>query len=218
MEGPWWTKSVELKYGSQFYYYYCKQRGRIENDHNLDNIMQTVMDHIKAEKMYDPRNPSIAILGEPLETLLNVKYCAYSDLLKFVKRHFRGQFPEIDFNKKSNRTYMVDFSDTDETIRVYKKHVLEDFNLSDMFVPSKELREVMLSIETRLDPNQEAFHLKDIFLTVKQYLLVNKTRLYDVRNMNVAIIKGELLEKAFKCMCFGSSQLPRLVLSEVEPV
>jgi len=220
MEGPWWTKSVILSYSSPFYEYYYQRSGQTDYKqyHNIDDIMQTVIDHIRAEKMYDPRNTSIAILGEPLEKLLNVKYCAISDLYKFMNRHFGGRIPVIDFNKKSERTYLVDFSDTDETIRVFKKNVLEDFKLSDMFVPSKELREVMFSIETSLDPNQEAFRLKDIFRSIKLYLLVNKTRLYDIRNMNVAIIKGELLEKAFKCMCFKSQQLATLVLSELEPV
>jgi len=184
----------------------------------MDDIMQTIIDHIRAEKMYDPRNTCIAILGEPLEKLLNVKYCAISDLHKFVNRHIHRRIPAIDFNKKSERTYLVDLSDKDETIKVFKKNVLEDFKLSDMFVPSKELREVMFSIKNSLDPNQEAFALKDIFQSVRLYLSVNRTRLYDIRNMNVAIIKGELLEKAFKCMCFKSQQLSTLVLSELEPV
>jgi len=184
----------------------------------MDDIMQTVIDHIRAEKMYDPRNTSIAILGEPLEKLLNVKYCAISDLHKFMNRHFHGRIPVIDFNRKSERTYLLDCTIPDETVRVVRKHVLEEYKMSDMFVPTKELRDVMFSIETSLDPNQEAFCLTDIFRSVKQYLLVNKTRLYDVRNMNVAIIKGELLEKAFKCMCFKSQQLAKLVLSELEPV
>jgi len=87
---------------------------------------------------------------------------------------------------------MVNLCNHDETVTVLKNHVIQEFKLYDKYIPSKELKEVMFSFENFIDRTQEAYTLGQILSIIQQYISVNKARLFDPRNMNVTIIKGDL--------------------------
>jgi len=179
--------------------------------------MKIALRHIRAGKMYDPDNPCIAILDEKFEALFNVKYCPFEELHKHLKHYFYPEDYTFEFNKKPKNS-LIDLTNPDATVTVLKNHVVRDFKVYDKYIPSKELKDVMFSFESFVDRTQESYTLRQILSMIQQYISINRDKLFDPRNMNVVIIKGDLLEKAFKCMCFTKIQMARLVLSQLEPV
>ena len=164
-------------------------------------ILQALKHVIIEENLYDPCNTSIIICNQELENALDRRALHVAQLRQVI-------FPHL---VNSDEITFPDLVQTKTTL-VERRRFFG--NLDTKFTLQPYFLKVIRSVEGSLCTNS-IFSVKEILIAFSKYIKINKEQFLDSRNIQVAIVKNNLLAKAFKLTAFHKCQTRTLIDSQL---
>eukprot|EP00092_Neocalanus_flemingeri_P103610 GFUD01132617.1.p1 GENE.GFUD01132617.1~~GFUD01132617.1.p1 ORF type:complete len:255 (+),score=60.89 GFUD01132617.1:122-886(+) len=166
--------------------------------YTFSEILRTLVNIIKDEKLFDVRNPSIVICSTELEQALDMRAFHVTELRDLIVLHLESAdgsgFSLVSRNvpcgvKSSNRFYG---------------------NPSFQFKLQPSFLKVIRSIEGS-DPHQTIFRYAEIVCNFTSYILSKRNEIFDPRNLKIAFVESDPLGEAFKVSAFHRCQARHLL-------
>ena len=189
---------------------------RMEETFTLAEILETIKNYISVRRLFDENNPSIIMCSEVLETVFNQKALHVLQVRESVLNQLIPIGPREDEDKRRNernqenqliRTTTISISRTTEETR-------EDTRSYELKLP---LREVFQTME-EFDQTKMIFAYNEITALLSSYILKHRSRLFDKRNIKVALVEKDLLGVAFRVKAFHRCQVHTLLNTQLMPV
>ena len=220
---------TQVKMNSDFFIFKSNSKlkefmvSRSENkkeEFTLKEIFYTLKETIKKEELYDPTNPEIFFCSPELEACLGMLVLHISQVKEVVMEQL---IPTGRGKDKRNMKSTPVTSREQITPRI-SGHV-GDLQSVKRHKINKEARyeisEPLLKV-LRMVPgfNQEGsiFTFGFITETLSKYILMNKHRFFDTRNISLAIVRNDPLGEAFGLQGFHRSQVIDLLLKQLKPI
>ena len=201
--------------------YIISRNGSKKEEFTLVEIFNILKDAIKKEQLFDQANPEVVFCSPGLERSLQVKAFHVSQVKEFVLR----QLIPVGKNKNESSNQLSQTKIKSQTsskistnvgdLQYMRRHQI---NKQAKFEVSEPLMRAL-----RLVPgmNQEntIFTYKSITDALSTYILMNKDRFFDERNISLAMVKDDLLGEAFGGVRgFHRSQVVDLLLEQLKPI
>lgn len=184
----------------------------------LEEVMLSLMGIISKEKLYDPSNTSIIMCDVALEMALNMKALHQSELRELVCRQListsSAADPTLSLSSSSSSSGPVSISQTKKrphTTVVNHSAILsydQKFELRPQF-------HAVLSTMPEFDKHRHIFEYGELTKHLSRYIIRNKNRLFDKRNIKVCLVHGDLLGEAFGVRAFHRCQVSRLLRAQL---
>ena len=194
----------------------------------LEEILTILKDEIRQEKLFDERNPSIILCSEELEQALEMravhvteirdvvlKHLVRIDNESFIARYYQEQGqPDPDDGLFNLRPVSAEARRLIHTANI-TTNVMVDQNAR--FTCRPKFLSVLQTLP-EVEKDKEIFSFGEIKRFCSTYILRNKQRFIDARNIRVAIVKNDLLGEAFGVSAFHRSQVNNLIRGQLIPV
>ena len=191
------NSSFRFKDGAPLKRFIQQATSSTEESFTLREILNTLKDVIKTEKLYDETNPSIIICSDELEAVLDRKALHVNQIRELI----------MDQLTPDNRPPHEPNGAEPITSPRYEPHY--------MLKPA--LRRVFESMET-FNREQTVFRYGEITALLSTYILNNRHLLLDIRNVFVLKIQDDPLGEAFRVNTFHRSQTHALLKTAIIPV
>ena len=191
------NSSFRFKDGAPLKRFIQQATSSTEESFTLREILNTLKDVIKTEKLYDETNPSIIICSDELEAVLDRKALHVNQIRELI----------MDQLTPDNRPPHEPNGSEPITSPRYEPHY--------MLKPA--LRRVFESMET-FNREQTVFRYGEITALLSTYILNNRHLLLDIRNVFVLKIQDDPLGEAFRVNTFHRSQTHALLKTAIIPV
>ena len=212
--------------------YIQRKFNSVQTNYTLGQILSQLKKCIRDQDLLDATNNSIILCDAELEVALDqkalhvgeLKGCVLRQLIRLndnyqaelarqyaeqVSVYYGGTGSSLQYHQAttSGADPSMGYSVTpDNSASVY----LDD---SAMFEPSNGLRAVLATRPTYFA--SPAFSYKQIILWIQEYVLAKKHIFFDARNLNVALIQGDLLSVAFGKNTVHRRQISKFIRKNV---
>ena len=210
-------------------YQFVLSRGHVNKTlFTLGEILTILKNEISQQKLFDERNPSIILCSGELEEALNMRALHVTEIRDLVLKHL----VRID-NEAFVARYYQDQGQPDPNNGLFNPRpvsaeagrLIHTANITTNVVVDQDAeftcRPKFLSVLQTLpevEKDKEIFSFEEITRFFSTYILRNKQRFIDARNIKVAIVKYDLLGEAFGVSAFHRSQVNNLIRGQIIPV
>lgn len=173
---------------------------------------------IRKENLFDCRNPEIVICGEELEKILDVRSFYRGQLHKFVEAHLTEDRPDSLASSRSCRADMnkiIEARNVPRGLRLEPSR--EGFDIQGSYLVEPNFFKV-LQAAGLTETVTTAIPYRRICQLTADYICSRKHEFFDLRNILIAHVKGDLLAEAFKVDHFSRPQITALIRSKIRPV
>ena len=188
---------IKWKQNSKLEQYLSLKCGEKDHSFTYVKVLKTLKDVIISEKLFDPKNPGIILCDDNLEQALDQKALHVSQLNAAIIPHFENwkqiEFPQVihtknptEHGKRFFGNPMTEFSMQPNLLRLIK----------DVAGPNNK---------------KSIFSVTEILNLISQYIIANKSTIFDPRNITLAMVKNNLLGKALDVAAFHRSQIRALL-------
>ena len=196
------------------------------NDFYLNEILTYLKDIMSKERLYDPNNTSLVLCDKSLEKALDMKalhLCQVRDVvckqlviktiqpdtLRFLTNPVESNKPRtiytVEYNGAS-KDKATTSSDTTNNSQYPGMQKLPYIAPEKKFCVRPDFLAVIRTLE-KVDKNQTVFEYQELSKLLTSYILKNKKKLFDDRNIKVVLCEGDLLGRAFGIKGFYRSQV-----------
>ena len=226
------TENISLIYSeyrfkpsSLLSHFVAMKRGFNKERFTLWDILTMLKDIIKQEKPFDQQNPSIIVCSEDLERAIDRKALHVSEFRDRVLIHLLQLEDDTSLTDHCWGQGPGQGQSLTRTVASAARRCIHEANISTNRMVDREARfsckEKLLSVVRTLnnvDKNKTVFTYGEIMKLVCTYILDNKLRLFDRRNVQVAIVKDDLLGDALAVNYFHRCQLHNLMMGQLVPI
>lgn len=178
----------------------------------LEEILEAMRDVISRERLFDERNPAIIMCSTALELALDQKALH----VRQVKGLVLQQLEPIEDQWPDEEPVLQQLEHNDVTGP--SPTVITTREEREVYFELKEpLREIFQTMED-FNQSQTAFLYKEVAYFMSGYILKHKDRLFDSRNIWVALVEGDLLETGLGVKAFHRSQIRILLRKQLVPI
>ena len=184
--------------------------------------------------MFDVNNPSIILCSRQLEQAIDMKALHVTEVTTQVLMQLED-LPDEELHKQDQFNYSPSRGRFLHSLyRPYqtepptapRQRLMGDINPDHSFYTNKDRRftlkpnflkviQTVLTQETRM---QTSFSYEEVTRLLSNYILSNKERLFDQRNIRLAIVQDDQLGTAFGVRAFHRCQINNLIKSQLIPV
>jgi len=193
----------------------------------LAEILTILKDTIRGEGLYDEKNPAIILCSGDLEEALNMKALHVTEIRDLVLSHLI-MLENDEFLKEHCDS--VTFAPAPNYISSNQNSVsttgrlMQTANTSTYVVTDKRAKftckPLFLAVLRTLpetDKNKLVFTYEEVAILLSTYILKHKNRLFDPRNIKLALVKGDLLGEAFGVSAFHRCQVNNFLRDQLIP-
>ena len=217
------NSKYEFKPFSELQSFLMRKRGFDKRVFSLQDILIVLKHIISQEKLFDPRNTSIIVCSEGLEKSLNVRALHVSEfrsqvLTQLIRINEDNSFPRYCWERgQSQERTRPSIGAASRCIHYANVSTNTTVDPDCKFSCSERL---LMWIKTlpEIDKNQTIFSYKEITKLVSKYIISNKLRLFDQRNVKVCIVTNDPLGAIFELNYFHRCQFPNLLMGQLTPV
>jgi len=112
---------------------------------------------------------------------------------------------------------LPDWANPNCKLTEYRSKMIRSFDIEGEYTVDSEFLKILLTTQTDKTP-KDKYKYRDITRWFSEYILANKTSLFDMRNIRVMIIKGTPLEKVFKVSAIDRSQVTTFLRAFIHPI
>jgi Zinc finger, C3HC4 type (RING finger)/SWIB/MDM2 domain len=214
-------------------YLAVKCRGYISisrKDYNLYEVLLALKKVITSDRLYDPQNPTVVLCDDLLEDVLEVKAIHVSEIKDQVCKQLflledALEHPTTPTNDGPSYTLTLANGDSfalpswasiSANAVVARMNALPDFDIEGMYCIKPEFLKVLRKVEG-VNQEQTVFYYKEVTSILSRYIMSNKNRFFDSRNIRVALVEGDQLGLAFGVKAFARSQVTSLLRAQLTP-
>ena len=195
----------------------------------LNEVLLSLKDVISMEKLYDEKNQAIILGDKALETAINCKACHLTEIRDIVCRQLIATGPpkpaqpvgrapatsaSTTGSQPATRVPAASSAATGSQKTTTTSHTLGFITFEMPFEIKEEFRAVLRTLP-EFPSGRKIFQYGELTKLLSQYILKNKGRLFDDRNIKVAICEGDLLGEAFGVRAFHRTQVSSLLRSQL---
>ena len=211
-----------------------------KNYYSLCEILTFLKNIIKEEELFDHTNPSIVICSKELERALNCKACHVSEIRDLVMSQIT-KIPEEALRKKyAQQINNCKGTQSDTHSHNLNLGVPRDYQPQPQQQPKTRIKTANISttiwtdrhakftltpellkvfhLVPGADPLQTIFSYEEVTLLLSRYILLRKRRIFDSRNIKLALVADDPLGNALKVRSFHRSQVNYLLRRQLTPV
>jgi len=188
--------------------------------YRLSTIILAVVEIFFYRGLYDFRNPMVLVCDSDLEKIFDVSSFHRSQLTQRIKKHLKeksGSESPVSYVKFFDEMQQVMrfYSQMDQAKTVVVQH--QTFDIEGSYLVNPRFLKVLRSVK-KLNKNQNVLSYRDICSATSEYILSNKHELFDLRNIQIAKVKGNLLGAAFRVDYFCRSQVTSFIRGQLKAV
>jgi len=217
----------KFKPSSKLYYFVRSKGGVNKTLFTLAEILTILKDAIRGEGLYDEKNPSIIMCSGDLEAALDMKALHVTEIRDLVLKHL----VKIDndaflarYCREHGQPNPNNVSNNPIPVSAAAQRLIHTANISTNVVLDKKAKftckpKFLLVLRTMpdVDKNKTVFTYEEVTLLLSTYILRNKQRFFDTRNIKLAMVKGDLLGDAFGVNAFHRCQVNNLLRGQLIP-
>lgn len=181
---------------------------RTDEYFTLEEILENIKRVIATERLFDENNPSIIMCSKVLETVFDQKALHVRQVKSIVLNQL------IPRDSQQNQKIKRPASSTTAHLTTGTERLTVD-------TPSYELKLPLLRVFQTMEQFDQAkmiFTYQEITDRLSTYILKHKDRLFDKRNISVALVENDPLGIALQVRAFHRSQIHTLLQPQLIPV
>jgi len=207
--------------------YVNNKNGTEKKYYTLAEILTVLKDTIRGEKLYDEKNPSIILCSDELENVLNMKALHVTEIRDLVLGHLIKIQDEAFLAKFRHHTSNQGSSDNVpiSTVNTPAQRLIHTSNISTQVVTDKNAKFKVnqkfldvLSVVPNFDKSRTVYTYEEVTLLLSTYILMNKKKFFDTRNIKLAMVQDDPLGEAFGVNAFHRCQVNNLLRGQLTPV
>ena len=218
----------KFKPNSKLHSFITGKGGNGINLFTLAHILTILKDVIRGEGLYDEKNPSIIMCSPDLEAALNMKALHVTEIRDLVLTHLirinNDALPDR-YCKEQEQPNPNNTPNKPIPTPTTTQRIIHTANISTNVILDKKAKfkckpKFLLVLQTmpEVDKNRTVFSYEETTLLLSTYILRNKKRFFDTRNIKLAIVKGDLLGDAFGVNAFHRCQVNNLLRGQIIPL
>lgn len=176
-------------------------------NYTLFTVLSAMRSLISNERLYDPNNTTVIICSLELEAALGMKSLHVTEVRDVVLTQMEVLYPGLLASIPDNPA--------DNNRALAQQHGRFDVN-GRFYVKPHFLR--VLRMVNEVDKSQQVFSYKEVTSYLSQYILDNKDRFFDDRNIKIAHVENDPLGIAFNVKAFHRTQVTTLLRNQLIPV
>ena len=196
---------VNLKSGNDKEYY------------TLVEILMILKETIRREQLYDEKNPAVILCSAELEDVLNMKALHVTEIRDLILNHLiRVRDRTIlarhgihDLGTESISTQRVIHTASISTQVCVDRH--KEFKVNQKFLD-------VFSAHPNFDKNRTIYTYEEVTSLLSAYIIQNKKKFFDPRNMKLAIVRDDPLGEAFGVNAFHRCQVNHFLHQQLTPI
>ena len=191
-------------------------------------VLVSLRDIILEEGLYDKRNPSVILCSEELEAALNMKALHITEIRNVVLKHLFLINPNLalaDVSQISSQDHFKIVTSNPESVTlaaqklagISGKSTIRASEPSSTFTCKPEFLRVMQTLPN-VNKDQRVFSYEEIVMNLSSYIMNKKHQFFDTRNVKLAMVKDDILGKAFGVDAFHRCQVHNLLRGQLTPI
>ena len=190
-----------FKAGAKLKAYIQTKSGLKREEFTLEKIFIILRDAFREEQLFDPANAQVIFCSHELERCLGVKALHVSQMRDLVLKQMTPTGRKLSKLEREEDL----------------KPVKEVVDKGTRFRVSGALMKVLRTVPG-VSQHESIFTFDFITLALSRYILMNKQRIFDTRNITLAMVQDDLLGQAFGVKGFHQSQVHGLLMKQLSPV
>ena len=221
---------------------YITRITRVEkNIYSLAEVLTILKNKIRQEGMFDENNPSIILCSRQLEYALNMRALHVTEVRNLVLLQLDELPDQISLRQIPVHSESSGLSSLYRPQQTPPSHInsignsaspttsgpslMRDVNQDNSFYTNKDRRftlkpNFLKVIQSVLNPDkkdQTLFSYEELTLLLSKYILSNKNKFFDQRNIKLAMVHDDPLGTAFGVQAFHRCQVNNLLKSQLIP-
>ena len=157
------------------------------------------------------RHPGSIILSDPeLELMFGISSLATYQVEAFIEKEFT---PLNDLTATNIKDWPLTRSPRFLSTRLAQQKI-RNFDIDAYYKPSPMLRKLLQKADT-IDNTQKVFSYREIMRLVSQYILQNKDRFFDLRNIHIVHVENDILGEMFRVKYIARQQITSFIRSKL---
>ena len=188
---------------------YSRHLGFMKTTFSAHELLSFIFNHVFSRQMYDPTNPLIVHPAQELEEIIRARVLHIHQLRSYVLQ-------QITFQRPIERILVQPFSwpDVVTNFHGYNPHPTTN---AGRFVMSTALRQTFMTVPTISMPSSIVTFQQTCGL-LSEYVLYNRFRLFDWRNVVIAMVHDDPLGSVFEVNSFHRDQAAYFLRKQLFPL
>ena len=227
----------KFKNGGYLKPYIRIQTGVRRDVYTLGEVLTILKNIIREECLFDTKNPSVILCSKPLEKAINMKALHVTEIRDLILQQlveanedeiFRNQLLVQSLPSHTNSYPFVSSTGTSDHTQSTPPALIRDTPISNSIFANKEARfylkpaflNVMRSCPslTQQDKEKTIFTYEEVSLRLYSYIISRKNKLFDARNIKLALVHDDPLGVAFGVKAFHRCQVNTYLKAQLIPV
>ena len=192
---------VNLKSGNDKEYY------------TLVEILMILKETIRREQLYDEKNPAVILCSAELEDVLNMKALHVTEIRDLILNHLI---------RVRDRTILArhgihDLTEIQRIIHTASISTQVCVDRHKEFKVNQKFLDVF-SAHPNFDKNRTIYTYEEVTSLLSAYIIQNKKKFFDPRNMKLAIVRDDPLGEAFGVNAFHRCQVNHFLHQQLTPI
>ena len=175
--------------------------------YRLIDILNSLKKIIREENLFDQTNPSIILCSPELEGAINQKALHVTE----VRDHVLVQLIRVCNKNMIENSAQIVYTAPGPILSLLSK--ISTYKNAQFTLKPKFL-EVLHSVEGA-DQAKTYFCIEEITLLLSKYIIARKDKLFDSRNIKIALVQSDPLGAAFGVKAFHRCQIIKLLQSQL---
>jgi len=198
--------------------------------YTLAEILTILKDVIRGEQQFDENNPSVILCSRDLEEALNMKALHVTEIRDLVLNHIT-KVPDQTLRDTFTQSVNININATRNVTNsqappaVVPPRVIRTATISTAVFTDKNakftLKPKFLDVVRRVpntDPKKIVFTYEEVTLLLSKYILARKDKIFDPRNIKLALVANDPIGEAFGVKAFHRCQVNNLLRSQLIPI
>ena len=183
-------------------------------DYTLWTVLKAMRTVISTELLYDAHNTTIILCNQELEEALGMKALHVSEAKQVILLQMEESQPELYTSLTEN----FSMETASNNIAGEQQHHSNEvrFEANNRFYVKPHFLRVLRKVAA-VDKSQILFTYKEVTSYLSQYILDNKDRFFDDRNIKIAHVEQDILGIAFNVKAFHRTQVTTLLRNQLIP-
>ena len=189
----------------------------------LAEVLTVLKNVIRGEGQFDEKNPAIIMCSAELEEAINMKALHVTEIRDLVLSHLI-KIQDEDFLQKyaasqGGAPHVVNMA-VNSVQRIKHSAIISTQVVTDKkakFTLKPKFLQVIRSVPG-VSQDKTVFTYEEITRLLSTYILSNKEKFFDTRNIKLAIVKDDPLGEAFNVNAFHRCQVIALLRGQILPV
>jgi len=180
---------------------------------------------ITVAQLFDAENPNVILCDGELEEALNLKALHVSQVRPAVCKQFRlttafttpASAPDpVLVNLQSDLPLLPSWASPFANAVLARQHVTLPFNIEGRYTVKPAFLRVLRTLDG-VNRRQTVFPYREVANLLCRYIMKHKDKFFDLRNILVAMVEGDLLGAAFGVRAFARCQVTFLMRAQLVP-